>query len=204
MRAAIALVTLCFTSRAAAAPLFIYLKNLPAWPGSLDSPPSSKSHSRTSHGIALMKDRLGFVDRLSDAPSRRVGHATPLTHEPSPEHQLSAEDLRKLRAEIAGVAAQTGSPPTITELEADEVFDYIYAPCPSHEHYRRVQKYGDRIALGIRRLWSGEGAIRLEDGEKANHNFQREECITHRSFIIRSTSKTDLILSPIAEEHEDY
>ncbi|RYP78144.1 hypothetical protein DL770_006934 [Monosporascus sp. CRB-9-2] len=225
MRAAIALITLCFTSTAAAAPLFIYLKNLPAWPDSLDSPPSSESHPRTSPRIPSMEDHLGFVDRLSDAPSRRVAHTISPPHDPSPEHQLSAEDLRSLRAEIAGVVTQTESSPTIAELETDEVFSHIYAPCPFHEHYLRVRKYGDRIALGLvvsfvalwllihlwkpvcgsmRRLRSGEGVIRLEDGEKANHNFQREECITHQSFIIRSTSKPDLVLSPIAEKHEDY
>ncbi|RYP44335.1 hypothetical protein DL768_009194 [Monosporascus sp. mg162] len=225
MRAAIALVTLCFTSRAAAAPLFIYLKNLPAWPGSSDSPPSSESHPRASPRIASMEDHLGFVDRLSDAPSRRVGHTISPPHDPSAEHRLLAEDLPDLRAEIAGVVAQAESSPTITEPETDEVSSHIYAPCPSYELYRRVQKYGDRRALGlvvsfvalcllihlwkpicgsIRRLWSGEGVIRLEDGEKASHNFQREECITHQSFIIRSTSKTNLVLSPIAEKHEDY
>lgn len=199
MRVAIALVTLCFTSRAAAAPLFLYLKNLPARPGSLDSPPSSESHFRISPAIPSMEDHLGFVDRLSDAPSRRVGHTTSPPHDPSPAHRLSAEDLRNLRTEIAGVVAQAESSPTIAELEKDEVFSHIYAPCPSRELYRRVQKYGDRRTLGlvfsfvalcllihlwkpvcgsIRRLWSGEGVIRLEDGEKTNHNFQRGECIT--------------------------
>lgn len=98
-----------------------------------------------------MKEHLGFLDRLSDAPVRRLGHTVSIGNQPTTS-QSPIDDLHRPGEDPAGAIGHIEEPPTIVELEMEGLSGQVYLPCHSHQktlHYYRVRKYADVMVLGV-------------------------------------------------------
>ena len=145
------LVMCLLTSWATGAPLFLFLKNVPSRPGSLDSSGPSRSYSPDGSKAAPMEERTGLLDRLSDVPVQRLGNTVSPHQTPTSGPRIDGFH-HMLSEEPAKPTGLPKLPATIVELEMGGLTRHIYLPCQSHKstlHYYHVRKYADLAVFGV-------------------------------------------------------
>lgn len=159
MKLAVTLLLISFAQWAVGAPLFLLLKNIPTESISpIESLRPAKSYVLDPSKIT--SQRLGFLDKLSDAPVRRLGHtitsARPATtYQPPVVDDTIVDDtipvIRKLGDEPLVVESarppHPPSKPTLVEVDMEG----LYLPYHTHEntlHYYRVRKCADLLVFG--------------------------------------------------------
>ena len=165
---AASLTVLCLFASAwtgtAGVPLFLMVKNMP--------PSRSTSVNGGSGGRGEIKtpsteDRLGFIDKLSDAlpMGRRLGryrlspYRRPLLPHPLTQPTTSEAERTGARWMWMGdgkphlsAPEGTGAPFTVVELETEGLTSQVHLPCrfspENSPHYQRARRYADLMVVG--------------------------------------------------------